>query len=251
MRIGILRTLCTMMFCGCFGMSMLSQAYGESNMSGRPPLAQEFGVNAGIYDLVVLVSQPIVDPGDTHDVEIYVSGYGAIRAGKVAFYPSPGVFDASRSTATPLNNKPTRLDKLGMVVTLDPKSFCDVNGYRILTEGKPDRETPPIALDLSVNDDAKPGPHSIQFVLTYFDGQTWKTASKNVDFTIRNVYQRYEWWIARIGVLAAVATIGPMLRWPWLLWRRLRPTPAASAAAIPSPARQGTISKDRKQSPAK
>jgi len=106
--------------------------------------------------------------------------------------------------------------------------------------------------NLTISKEAKPGPHSIQFVLTYFDGQTWKTASKNADFTIRNVYQRYEWWIARVGLVAAVATIGPMLRWPWLLCRRFRPTSVASVLATSPAERRATVSKkDGKRSSGK
>ena len=107
----------------------------------------------------------------------------------------------------------------------------------------------PIEYDLTISKKAKPGPHSIQFVLTYFDGQTWKTTSKNADFTIRNVYQRYEWWIAIIGLLAAIAAIGPMLRWLLrLLWRRFGPVPAISPSTIPVTVGRGMNSKDKRRS---
>lgn len=76
--------------------------------------------------------------------------------------------------------------------------------------------------NLTISKEAKPGPHSIQFVLTYFDGQTWKTASKNADFTIRNVYQRHEgpiWWIGGIAagltILASGVTLWPVARQHW------------------------------------
>lgn len=133
-----------------------------------------------------------------------------------------------------------------------PTWFADANekqidNYQISTEVKHPEGTSPLYLDLTVRNGAIPGPHSVQFVLTYFDGQTWKTASKNADFTIRNLYQRHEWWIAIVGALAAVATIGPMLRRLWLLLRRFRPTSAVPPLGIPAAAGHGVISKDKKR----
>lgn len=97
MRIGILRTLCLILFCVCFGIPTISLSYGEPATCGRPPLAQKFGSKPGAYDLIIRISQPIVDPGDRLRVEVYISGYGVIEAAKVAFYPSPEVFDPSKS----------------------------------------------------------------------------------------------------------------------------------------------------------
>lgn len=93
MRNHLFRLLPVMSFCGCFGIPAVSPSYGESSVSGRPPLAQEFGSKPGAYDLAIRVSQPIVDPGGRLQVEVYISGYGVIQAAKVAFYPSPNVFD--------------------------------------------------------------------------------------------------------------------------------------------------------------
>ena len=92
MRIGILRTLCVILFCGCLGMPTISLSYGESTMNNRSALAQEFGDKPGAYDLVIGVSQPIVDPDDRFWVEVYISGYGLIHAAKVLILYSPSAF---------------------------------------------------------------------------------------------------------------------------------------------------------------
>ena len=256
MRIGIFRTLCVILFCVCFEMPATSLSYGEPTISGRPPLAREFGSKPGAYDLVIRVSQPIVDPGDNLQVEVYISGYGVIHGARMVSYPSPSVFSFSDSHVNCVGNT-SKLGPLGARVDFDDTAFCDVNdarnGQRLSLEGWTRQQKAPIEYDLTINKKVKPGPHSIQFVLTYFDGQTWKTASKNAEFTIRNIYQRYEWWIAIIAFLAAIATIGPMLRWLWRclllpLWRRFWPTPAASPATIPVTVGRGMNSKDKKRS---
>jgi hypothetical protein len=97
-----------------------------------------------------------------------------------------------------------------------------IDNYQIRTEVRDPKGTSPIYLDLTVGNHATPGPHSIQFVLTYFDGQTWKTASKNADFTIRNFYQRHEgpiWWVggtaAVLTILASIATLCPVVKAHW------------------------------------
>lgn len=251
MRIAILGPVYVMLFCGCFAVPVVGGAYNEITRDGHPPLAQEFGSKPGAYDLAIRVSQPIVDPGDKLQVEVYISGYGVVQAAKVAFYPSPQVFDLdpNRSMMTTgikryddgrmgWGGTPVKFDPTGGVLTLSggfvsennpswqrPTWFCDanerqVNHYQIATEVKHPQGTSPVCLDLTVHNDATPGPHSIHFVLTYFDGQTWKTASKNADFTIRNFYQRHEIPVWILGGLAAIVTIGAPV-WPVL--RRLWP----------------------------
>jgi hypothetical protein len=282
MKNHLLSSLCVILFCGHTGMLAVSPLHGESTMSGRPPLAQEFGSKPGAYDLAIRVSQPIVDPGGSLQVEVYISGYGVIQAAKVAYYPSPEVVDYDKSK---MIFGPKRYDdhnggwggdtvqlsdpsySTGGVATLSggmaqPNNpqwqnqtwFFDgkenqVLNYQISTEVKDPRGTSPLYLDLAVSRSAKPGPQSIQFVLTYFDGQTWKTASKNADFTIRNIYQRHEIFIAVVGLVAAAVTIGAPL-WPVL--RRHWPISVGLAVLGTLAARAGkTMSARRKSSRAK
>jgi hypothetical protein len=58
----LFKSLCVILFCGNIGVLTVVPSYGESTMSSRPPLAREFGSKPGAYDLVIGVSQPIVDP---------------------------------------------------------------------------------------------------------------------------------------------------------------------------------------------
>jgi hypothetical protein len=218
-------------------------------------LAQEFGSKPGAYDLAIRVSQPIVDPGGSLQVEVYISGYGVIQAAKVAYYPSPEVVDYGKSkmiygpkvyddhnggwggNTMPLSDPSF---STGGVLTLSgglaprnnprwqkPTWFLDSredqnDNYQVYTEAKDPRGTSPLYFDLTVNQNAKPGPQSIQFVLTYFDGGTWKTSSKNADFTIRSFYQRNEgpiWWAGGIAavltILASSVTLWPVVKTHW------------------------------------
>jgi len=223
MRIGILRTACAMLFCGCLGMPTISLSYGESTTNGRPPLAQEFGSKPGAYDLLVSVSQPIVDPGDSLDCKVFITGYGVIENAKVAAqHTSPGAFDLKRSTIRCSDNDPSPANPFANFLILKNGAIFDVERYRVSVEYLSPHGRAPWNFDLAIGKEARPGPYSIQFVLTYFDGQTWRTASKNADFTIRNFYQRHEgliWWIggvaAGLTILASAVTLWPMARQHW------------------------------------
>jgi len=95
-------------------------------MNGRPPLAQEFGSKPGAYDLVIRASQPIVDPGDKLQVEVYISGYGVIHGARMVSYPSPSVFSLSDSHVNCVGNT-RQLGPLGAMVYFADTAFCDVN----------------------------------------------------------------------------------------------------------------------------
>jgi hypothetical protein len=225
-------------------------------MNNRSALAQEFGSKPGTYDLVIGVSQPIVDPDDRFWVEVYISGYGLIHAAKVLILYSPSAFITDSSRVRCGNGEWKPLDPQGNVVSLHDPSFFDAGGrYQIATEGKTDGNAP-VQFDLAISKRAKAGPHSIQFVLTYFDGQTWKTASKNADFTIRNFYQRHEgviWWIGGpLGFLAAVITIATGIVTLWPITRTHWPISIAVAGACGLAAVVGkVVSRWRRRSRAK
>lgn len=124
MRIGILRTLCVILFCQCFGVPTALPA--ESVMTGASRLTREFGSEAGAYELVIRVAQPIVDPGDKLQVEVYISGYGVIHGARMVSYPSPSVFSLSDSHVNCVGNT-RQLGPLGAMVYFADTAFCDVN----------------------------------------------------------------------------------------------------------------------------
>jgi len=137
MRIGILRTLCVILLCGSLGITTALPSYGESTMSDSPSSLQEFASETGAYDLLISVSQPIVDPRGTLHIEVYVSGYGVIEVAKVvALYPLElFVVDGSKVLA---NDKTREPDPKGNVISLLKPRFCEARSTtgQIRTEGK-------------------------------------------------------------------------------------------------------------------
>jgi len=199
-------------------------------METKQRLSKKFASEPGSYDLAIRISEPILNPGDRLQVEVYISGYGIIEAPKVACYPSPEVFDFDRSTVTHSAKKfddglsgfgaeTVKLDPIGFVGTLsggfgdspnDASWFIDAepgDSYLISTEVRHPQGTSPLYLDFTIKRDARPGPQSIQFVFTYFNGQTWNTSSKRANFTVRNFYQRHETFVWLLGGFAAIVTI--------------------------------------------
>jgi len=204
-------------------------------MTHTKPLARAFASRPGSYNLAILVSEPIVDPGDSLQIEVYISGYGVIKAPKVAFYPSPNVCDIGKSTvwhslktyedgAMGWGAQQTLLDPIGMVCCLsggmvfkndrsqEATWFFDArpseqDNYQISTEVKHPKGSAPISLDLRLHRKARPGPQSVAFVFTYFDGDSWHTCTNHARFTVRNFYHRHETAVWLIGAIAATMSI--------------------------------------------
>jgi len=201
----------------CLAMPSLLLAQGDIAVTQQ--LKREFGPRPGTYELVTRISHPIVDPGGKLHGEVYLSGYGKIEAAKVALYSSPDVFVSNRSIVRIADGEAIKADPLAVVVSLNKASFFDTDGeYQISTECSI-KDNAPINFEYAISKEARPGLQSIKVVLTYFDGETWKSSSKDIDFTIRNFYQRNEalvWWL---GIPSLILTIIASLvqLWPVLL----------------------------------
>ncbi len=217
------------------------------------PLAKAFASKPGSYNLAILVSKPIVDPGDSLQIEVYISGYGVIISPKVAFYPSPNVFDIGKSTAwhslkTYEDGKmgwgaeQALLDPVGMVCCLGGGRVFKTDGsqettwffdarpeerenYQVSTEVKHPKGKSPLFLDLCLHRKARPGPQSVGFVFTYFDGASWHTSAEYACFAVRNFYQRHETTVWLIGAIAAIMSIlaNSAKLWPCakILWNKI------------------------------
>jgi len=214
-----------------------------------PSSGKDFASNPGSYNLVIRIFKPIVDPGEKIRIEIYISGYGIIGPSKLAFYLSPHVFDLNNSVVEHgiqkiddkigFGGQFEKLDPLGSVVSLDAMFgtkegerktlYSDVNpsdnkSMQIFSETKHPKGTSPLFFDLTIRRDARPGPQSIQFLLTYFNGGRWETSSRSAQFTIRNVYQKNEGLIWYIGLFVAILAILTSFKtlWPNLMNMKIR-----------------------------
>lgn len=61
----------------------------------------------------------------------------------------------------------------------------------------------PFEYELVTHDDIKPGKYSLEFHFTYFNGSTWKTSSKKVDFQVQNWFERNEGTVKTVGLILA------------------------------------------------
>jgi len=84
-----------------------------------------------------------------------------------------------------------------------PNIFFDVKNTYISTEKKLGGYAP-INIYLKTKKTIRPGLHSIQFLLSYFNGSEWSNSTNTVNFSIRNFFQRYDCLILFVGVLGAL-----------------------------------------------
>lgn len=178
------------------------------------------------------MSNPVINPGEQLNIEVYISGYGEIRGSKLVFYVSPEAVDENKSTYTceiekkgnlfVFGGKQKGLGDVGNTIDfcgglrLDnwdhPTFFFDnpLNPQhgrtpQISTEAK--LESAPIDIRLKTRRKLRPGPHEIQFVFSYFNGSSWATSTARALFTVRNLYQRHEGLVWGIGLIAALTGI--------------------------------------------
>ncbi len=170
----------------------------------------------GSYELIIRISNPIIDPGNKLQIEVYVTGYGKIESPKVAVYPSWNVFLHEKSLLSVGDSPAKPIDDAGGVIILNEESFSNTNNrYQILTECRTPGLKAPINLDMAIVRHARPGMHTMNFVLTYFDGEKWNTKYSSVHFTVRNFYQRHETFVWIIGAFAAIISISTGIITMW------------------------------------
>lgn len=189
----------------------------------------------GAYDLVARINNAIINRGEYLTVEIFITGYGQIGNSKFVFYPSIDIIDTSESTLTyGLKHEPSgtgtliswgekteNLDGVGVSVDLaggwvksswttnEATVYFDITASptpQIMTEAT-HFEIAPIVLKLKIKKKAQPGNHFLHFGFTYFNGQEWSGSNQQVQFTIKNVFQKHEIPISILVFIATILTI--------------------------------------------
>jgi hypothetical protein len=217
----------------------------ESMELGAAPRRGPFADEPGAFDQAIKITTPIVDPGETVQIEQYFVGYGSISAAKMLFYPSNDIFDLShsrivngltevekgrlqfggQSNALAVDGGVARLGGLKTPTWREETLFFDLEGSDdvgpapvIATEVRLGRA--PFEYALKTRRAIRPGKYSIEFYLVYYDGKAWRTNSKRAEFHVRNVLERHQ---ISIGLLAVVSTVSALWRfvalplWEWLL----------------------------------
>ena len=212
------------------------------------PRAGKFADKPGAYRLVGRTDSQLIDPGERLRIEVFATGYGEILAGKIVAYPDIECIDPGDSrirfnmreveydtgkvfywggTEVNLSEDGINIDLTsgGMVFPGQSRPTLFFDAYMGALSSGVDR-TPPLSteqvvrdsdgvantvltLDLKIRKSARPGPHSLGLVLTYFNGDTWAVSDSTVSFSVRNFYQRNEIKIWIAGVLLALIGLIP------------------------------------------
>ena len=201
---------------------------------------------AGSYAPAVRLVRTRLDRGEDIKGEIFVTGYGRIETAKLVFYPSLGLIDQESSTIRfgyehvgdliYFGGQENKVDELGVTLSLvggvmrqgwtRPSLFFDMaKGALPIIATETTQKRAPISFNLRIRNDARPGDYQLRFVLTYFNGAEWRTATETANVVVRNLIQRYELQVAVVasfaavlGSIAALVTIAPTLTWIARLW---------------------------------
>lgn len=169
-------------------------------------------------------------------MEVFVTGYGEIGPAKLILNTPADAVDTDLSLVwSDLRMEPngrlifgtsaTRLEPDGFVCELggmirdewpsatfffdrEPRQVdgTDPGAPIILTEARTGGR-PLFRVKVVVSRRAKPGSHSATFVLTYFNGEEWRSSVRDIPFQVTNILQRHEGLAWGMALAAAVATI--------------------------------------------
>jgi hypothetical protein len=188
-----------------------------------------------IYSLIVRNRTPMVNPGQTVQVEVFLSGYGIPAYNKlnidwsspyVINNADPGTLTVSIAAQTNASdqlqllagNKYLMVENLstaGEVAFLDPGFFMPLANensglpYEITPTAAENEwdNNPPILLKLNTSKQAEAGDYNISFIFTYDNGQNIVQNQAIASFHVTNWWERNEAWVTIVGVVFAVLSL--------------------------------------------
>ena len=196
------------------------------------PRAGEFADKPGTYKLVARSNRQLLDPGEDLWIEVFITGYGNIQAAKLVSSPDKESISGKESKVwfnlRETEGKPhfggTEKEFGEDGVTIDLGSgglklpkwdrstlFVDVSKGPtplILTERilrhTNNPSNAPVTINLKLSKNARPGQHSLNLVLTYYNGECWCSSETTFHFVVRNFYQRHEIRLWKLGFFATL-----------------------------------------------
>ena len=201
-------------------------------MDKQHPRVGKFADKPGSYRLVIRSNRQLLNPGEDLWIQVLITDYGNIQAAKLIFYPdkesingkeSKVWFDVQRIGDKYYFGK-TEIEVGEDGATIDlgtgglklpqwdcPTLFVDTSESltpKILTETiqHPPNDSPdaPITINLKLRKKARPGQHSLNLVLTYYNGECWCNSETTFQFSVQNFYQQHEIKIWLLGLSVAV-----------------------------------------------
>ena len=196
-----------------------------------PMMGKNFD-SPGNYELITRTNKTIINSGGIVIVDILITGYGKIPNSKLVFYPSGEILNLSHSKVyanlfmnesnqllwgkneVPLLNEGLTIGMTDVGFNFgkwdNSTQYFDIThgpSPQISTEAIMNAHKPPFQFHLKTNEKIKPGTYSLHFGFTYFNSVEWKGSTLKIDFTVRNIFQRYELLISWIASIAAAISI--------------------------------------------
>lgn len=188
------------------------------------------------YSLIVRNQTPIIDPGKSVEVELYLSGYGTPQRNKLVIQWSlsqvidkgnPGFIkdniklatkndtgEIKVATGTPYS-KTHKIDETGVTLCLNQGFFFDnprhtqtpANGLKgIISESKWDNESP-LLIRINTLSTAPSGDYDVTFVFTYADNHEVNQAFDSVQFHITSWWEHHQSSLTITGIIVAVLAL--------------------------------------------
>jgi hypothetical protein len=220
------------------------QTSGQSILPGARPQNARHSEKPGSYQLAVRSAKAEVNPGDITELEIYLTCYGEIQGAKILFHPPPYFIDTRWSIVSYDANLSAEgeftfgatdnsFDETGGILILNgglrnerwssPSLVFDVTdkpqesaGVHIIASEKKFGK-PLLQYRLQTHKDSPPGTHRLNFYLSYFNGQEWKSDGKSIDLKVPNWFERNQGLSLAIAAVSLLITVGgglvSLLRW--------------------------------------
>lgn len=193
--------------------------------------------------MAIRVLNPIANPSDIINLEIYFTGYGEIDGVKMVFYPPTNFVEICEKSVVKIGLSGNQIDnkmKLwfghqseaiadwGFIVIIygmkrpnwkSSTMFIDRDLFDMSKEQHPVKvlmtEAPlnqaPVLVSIKTKKKVRPGIHILRFFLTYFNGTEWKTANNSVDIEIPTFYKRHELMFWIIGSIITIISLSPLI----------------------------------------
>lgn len=187
----------------------------------KAPRTSSYFDRTGNYRLLVSSDITIADPGEPIFLQVNITGYGIIDAGKIIFKPSFDFYNEKESyhfvgigDYRDKNGKQELYfggekkkepmpDNGGLIIVLDSGVVFENNEQTMIfdDQNEPGRHVivteqqhgfPPITIMLHIKENCRPGNHTMTFAFTYFNGEAWAGDNFDIDIQVRNILQRNE-----------------------------------------------------------
>ena len=184
------------------------------------------------FVLVPKLRTPRINPGNSIEIEVFITGSGLIKQNKLYISWSlpylinasdPGVLeccikiakDSTTGKMSPLSGskylEAFKLSPIGATVVLNEGNFMDIPKQsgppnalpRIMCENMWDGLSP-LLLKVNTSPKARPGDYEITLVLMYFDGTNIQADQKNVVVHVKDWIERNPIAIPIIGIIISV-----------------------------------------------